>query len=1133
MIGIGIIVSALINMATGDFNPGQWRWWILGAIVLAGLVWTALEYRRGDDATPGQKKKSPPWMLPRIEEPIDRPALAGELSDLLTGEGPSVIGVTAVYGAGGFGKTTLTVQVCSRDEVRARYPGGLLWATIGVDRRGSDLATIANDLAAQLTGERPQFAGAEQAGRHLGRLLSDRPPTLLVLDDVWSADQLQPFLFGARTTLLVTTRTPAVLPDTAKAVHVDEMEGDESRALICRELPSLPAKMVAELLNLTGHWPLLMAMVNAVIHRHIRDGVTAEEAARLVADQLTVEGPAYLDLRFQSRRDHAVGLTVSLSLQPLSEVDRDRYYRLGIFAEDTDIPLSMLSLLWGLTLTETRRLCEELADLSLVKAYRRGSSSLQLHDVIRDHLRHQLGTRMTAVNAAFLDAARTLLPGNDDRWWLLPPTEIYLWRQLTYHLAEAGRHEALKELVSDLRWGEERIRIFGLASYESDLVRVDDMTIGILRRALARKSHLLGPIDPPHSHADLLVSRLYEIPELRELVDAFEATLSSNVARLTNRWPIPPVDPALVRVFPVHEGTVTGCAVSPDGTLLATAGTDATVCIWNTTTWTAHAVLDDRHDPMAICAFSPDGAWLVTVGADHAIRVWDTTLWVEHATMRGHTDVVTGCDFSPDGGSLATVGADSSIRVWDTSTWKERTVIRGHADMIRDCAFSPDGRWLATTGTDQTVRVWDIAAEEEHAILLGHTDVVTGCDFSPTGEWLATVGADRAVKIWDTASWTVHATLTGHTEIIGRCAFSPDGRRLASVSFDRTVRIWNASGWSEEALMRGHTDAVMVCAFAPSGEWLATGSADHNVRIWDMSTEHRRGAAHKQNRSVTSCAIAPDSTWLIAVGNDHLVAVWGADAPPAEYATLLGHTEAILDCVIAPDGSWFATCGADREIRVWATATWTEERRLRGHTGDVTGCAVSPDGRLLATTGADRTIRVWNTVGWTEHVVLSGHTDTVTACAFSPDGAWLATTGADHTIRVWNTATWTEHVILDGHTDTVTACAFSPDGAWLATTGADHTIRVWNTATWTERIALDGHTDTVTACAFSPDGAWLATTGADITLRIWEARTWCAAAAMRTNGRPNDVCWFASGRTLCLGVVGGIYQFTFTPPVRS
>jgi hypothetical protein len=58
----------------------------------------------------------------------------------------------------------------------------------------------------------------------MGRLLDQRPRTLLVLDDVWESEQLEPFLVGGSACVrLVTTRIPAVLLPDAKRVQVDEV----------------------------------------------------------------------------------------------------------------------------------------------------------------------------------------------------------------------------------------------------------------------------------------------------------------------------------------------------------------------------------------------------------------------------------------------------------------------------------------------------------------------------------------------------------------------------------------------------------------------------------------------------------------------------------------------------------------------------------------------------------------------------------------------------------------------------------------------------------------------------------------------------------------------------------------------
>ena len=168
--------------------------------------------RAAPGAADGRRR---PWMAPPVDRMVDRPELAGWLVPALTRPAPAEVGLTTgLAGAGGFGKTRLASWVCHRPEVDRRYPGGLLWVTVGQEVRGADLAERVNDLAFVLSGQRPAISDPDTAGAELGRLLdARREPVLLVVDDVWEEAQLRPFRFGGRAcTRLVTTRIPDLLP---------------------------------------------------------------------------------------------------------------------------------------------------------------------------------------------------------------------------------------------------------------------------------------------------------------------------------------------------------------------------------------------------------------------------------------------------------------------------------------------------------------------------------------------------------------------------------------------------------------------------------------------------------------------------------------------------------------------------------------------------------------------------------------------------------------------------------------------------------------------------------------------------------------------------------------------------------
>ena len=186
-------------LAAGDLNEvAGWANILALPVTALGVVLVLADRDRagrGPGAAEGRRR---PWMAPPVDRVVDRPELTGWLVGALTGPGAAEVGLTTgLAGAGGFGKTWLASCVCHRPEVERRYPGGLLWVTVGQEVRGADLAERVNDAAFALSGQRPAISDPDAAGAELGRLLDvHEAPVLLVVDDVWEEAQLRPFRFG-------------------------------------------------------------------------------------------------------------------------------------------------------------------------------------------------------------------------------------------------------------------------------------------------------------------------------------------------------------------------------------------------------------------------------------------------------------------------------------------------------------------------------------------------------------------------------------------------------------------------------------------------------------------------------------------------------------------------------------------------------------------------------------------------------------------------------------------------------------------------------------------------------------------------------------------------------------------------
>lgn len=117
---------------------------------------------------------------------------------------------------------------------------------------------------------------------------------------------------------------------------------------------------------------------------------------------------------------------------------------------------------------------------------------------------------------------------------------------------------------------------------------------------------------------------------------------------------------------------------------------------------------DETGHFVASIALSPDGSTLATGGTDRRIFLWDTEdLSVETAELAAHVDTVSDIIFLDDNVLLAS-DLDGRILMWDVDAGRPVGDLSGPSDGVTSLALHPDGTWLVAGSEDDKVWIWDL-----------------------------------------------------------------------------------------------------------------------------------------------------------------------------------------------------------------------------------------------------------------------------------------------------------------------------------------------------------------------------------------------------------------------------------------
>ena len=334
------------------------------------------------------------------------------------------------------------------------------------------------------------------------------------------------------------------------------------------------------------------------------------------------------------------------------------------------------------------------------------------------------------------------------------------------------------------------------------------------------------------------------------------------------------------RALTGHGNSVLSLAWSPDGKALLSTGLQSSTGIAEMNLWAG----EDSVTQMSLAQlgrvrsvrWSPDAKLLAVAGGDSTVYLYNAANAKLVHSLQGHSSSVNDVAWSPSGHRLASVGRDKVMIVWNLATYARVQEVL-HPDAITAVRYSPDVTVprIASSALDGVVRIFDVtdSARVLHELQVGAAREVVPLAWSPDGSRVVSTSRKR-MQLWDAATGELLLTkdqsagLESSEDEYGPVAWSPDGRWIAVGSEEGGVFVYHASTLTRALVEDTGTNAhrqveyrneldetrrigVVAIAWSPDSLVVASAGGDKVIQsLFEIATDSANNEALKRRSSL-------------------------------------------------------------------------------------------------------------------------------------------------------------------------------------------------------------------------------------------------------------------------------------------
>jgi WD40 repeat protein len=927
------------------------------------------------------------------------------IEDLRSGSGP--VGIIALNGMGGVGKTALAVALCHEQRVRQAFPDGIVWLRMSGEARKSFKDHV-KEVFKALGEDCRDDSGLSY------RTLLEKKTALVVLDNVWTLGDLEPFLLPVgNSRLLFTSRNKTLGASTRAAIHdVAELNDKQARELLewWSDRPGRLPPQAADILEECGGLALAIAMTGAVLRIQRDEQQWVHVLADLKKARLKHFGTRPAGYNPYETLHAAIEVGVNALKPPV----KAKYMQLAVLLEGMPAVPEVLQALWAVDEDEVHYFMGALADQSMVRC---DADGLHVHDLQLKYIR---GEYLNPEALALQHDALTY------SYHIVSKYPEQFSSQMTGRLLSRVEHPCIEQFLGNLKNNYKSPRpwlrpllplltlpgdgpVWRILSEHKDAITAVAITADGRRAvSVARDGELIEwnlenlKRRSRHGHRNSVAVIVFNSENSYEV-------FSNNEGEDVIVWGLDTEQGP--RSLKGHVSTVSAFAVTADGRHVVSGSKDGKIIIWDLDSGEPLWRIEDVQGPVTAIALAPGGRRRAVFSFEESYLVsWDFADSPRPGLLgrydSHHECPITSAVITADGMQAITGDYGGDLIVWDLDGRRrprrpdgEANLGKQHGSSITSVAITPTGDCAVSGAVDHTIMVWDMEGHEPPRRLEGHKDAVTAVAVTSDGKRAISGSADQTLIVWDLKK------SNPDPDPVTFVALTSDGKRALSGHDDGELVVWDFADQESPEPVSSYRHLVNTKAMGlltAAGLRVVSCSRRGMLTIWDLEAQTPLHLLQGPEISMaTAIGLSPDGKRAVTGNGDGELLLWELKGDTAPQLLSKTQCDAVAAVGVSSDGT-VISAHRDGQLIAWSAKKLYCPHQLRGHKSPASAVAISADGVDAVSGHETGEVIVWRLQGRRLLRVLKRHGDKVTSIALTEDGKRAVTGSLDHTVTVWD-----------------------------------------------------------------------------------------------------------------------------------